>query len=444
MTRIVALADSHLRSGDPWNSDRLAAWDQVIKEGLATKDVAAWVHAGDVFDTKSAIQDRLDVADRLQQMAAIAPVCVVQGNHEASGDLGIFRRLKAPHPIVVVEYAEVIELPLATGGTASVFAVPYPQKSALVAQGVPPDRVALAADHALDILFMDAAERLNQARARGHLTFMVGHGLVVGARSSTGQPIVGQEIGLSVLHLARLGPILKLLGHIHLPQEIGGAIYVGSGCRLSFGETEAKRYIVAHIADDSSYTIESRHLECPPRYCIEGTLTRDDFIWETKKGPGGPKDEPPKSACPSCAGEGKVDQDDLFDGCGICDGSGEVIDWTGCDVRVQASYAQQERSVLAGAFERVKAIFAGARVFKFEPIAIPDRALRAPEIVQALTLDEKLRGMAKLSGVAWSDRIESCAADLQRTEDGAETIRMVEARLTPLANLDITLEATTA
>ena len=400
----VALADSHLRSGDSWNGDRLAAWDQVIEEGQALDRLAAWLHAGDVFDAKSTIQDRMDVADRFQRMAAAAPVLVVQGNHEAPGDLAIFRRLKAKHPIVVVESAEVVELPLATSGTASIFTVPYPQKSVLVSMGVPPDQVAAAADKALDVLFMDAADKLLKARGRGHVTFMVGHANIAGARSSTGQPMIGQEISLSASHLARLGPVCKLMGHIHLPQELHGASYVGSGSRLSWGETEEKRFLIATFQDDSTYTLASRQLACPPRYHVEGDLSRDGFGWQVRKGPDGPQDEPPAS-------------------------------WDGADVRVRARYPAAERDVLATAKARIAALFPGVRRLDVEPIAVTTRELRAPEVVQAKTLDEKLTAWAKLSGVSWSSEISRCAEQLLASEDVDVVVADVGARLGPLAEL---------
>ena len=402
--RIVALSDTHLRATDPWNADRLASWDQVIEDGLALKGgVSCWLHAGDVFDAKSSIQDRIDAADRLQRMAAVAPVLVLHGNeaHCVPGDIAIFKRLSAKWPIVVAEAADVIEIELATGGAASVFALAYPQKSLFVSLGIPPDQIAIEAEKALGVLFMDAAAKLETARKRGRVTFMACHGTIAGSRISTGQPMIGHEISISPLHLARLGPILKVFGHIHLPQECHGAVYVGSGSRLSWGETEAKRFLIVDIADDSTSVYQSRPLMCPPRYHIEARLTRDAFDWKCTKGPDGPTDEPPTS-------------------------------WVGCDARCRFRYAAAERDVLAGAKARIAAQFLGVRRLDLEPIAISTREVRAPEVVSAVGLDDKLKAWARLSGVLWSAEIERCASLLLASEDGDPVVEETVARLSPL------------
>jgi DNA repair exonuclease SbcCD nuclease subunit len=428
--RIVCLADTHLRSADPWNSDRLAAWDQAITEAASLDHLAAWVHAGDVFDGRSSVQDRNDVAERLQRMLAVAPVLIVQGNHEAPGDLAIFRRLAGLHPIVVAEAADVVDLPLATGGTASVFALAYPSKGALVAAGYG----AVEAAQALDVLFMDAAQKLAAARARGHVTFMVGHANITGARSSTGQPMIGQEISVSATHLARI-PGLKLFGHIHLPQELHDAVYVGSGSRLSWGETEAKRYLVATLQDDSTYTLASRQLACPPRYHVEGLLTRDGFEWRCTKGPGGEADHPPDVECSVCGstGDGVRHPIEGTLPCVACGGRGFTTEWTGCDVRVRFRYHQAERELLGPARERIKTIFAGARHLELEPVATQTREARAPEVVAAQTLPEKLKAWARLTDTAWSGEIGRCAAQLLASEDGESVAADVDTRLASLA-----------
>lgn len=405
----VAFGDTHLKSTDAFNDDRLTAWDQVVDYGASRKRLAAWFHCGDVFHEKSTIDDRLAAAERLQRMATIAPVVVSYGNHCAPKDLDLFARLKTKWPIHVVARPDVVDLTLATGDDASVFVLPYPQKSGLVALGVPPDEVATAAASALDVLFVDAADRLTRARTDGRRALMIGHANIGGSKASTGQPLIGPEINVSAAHLSHLGPIVKLFGHIHLPQDIGGATYVGSGCRLSYGETEAKRFVVAHVAADSSFDLESIALDCPPRYHVDGSLTRDGFGWCVTKGPDGPADEPPTR--------------------------NGVIDWTGCDVRVRCRYPSEERDVLTGAKAAARDLFAGARRFDFEPIAVSVRAVRAPEVAAATTLPDKLRAWSRTMKVDWTADVDRCAAELVTTDDFDALVAAVEARLGPLAGL---------
>lgn len=397
MSQIVAFGDTHLRAADPWNADRLSAWDQVIAHGSSLKQLGAWVHCGDVFDGASSIQDRNDAAERLQRMLEKAPVLIVGGNHERPGDLAIYRRLSGRHSITVVESASVVAVPLATKHGAVVFALPYPSKGALVAAGLG----AQEADQALDTLFVDAAQRLREEQARGAVAFMVGHATITGSRASTGQPLIGPEISVTAAHLSRLPKeILKVFGHIHLPQALHGAAYVGSGCRLSFGETEAKRFIVATIREDSIYQLESVPLVCPSKYHAECEIDREAVRWRLTKGPDGPVDAPPADA-----------------------------DWAGCDIRARVRYVPAERALLGDIRTRVQSEFPGARRVDVEPIAVQQRELRAPEVVQATTLSEKLRAWARLTGTPWAAEMERCAERLLSTDDGEAIIGSAAARL---------------
>ena len=72
---------------------------------------------------------------------------------------------------------------------------------------------------------------------------MIGHANIVGAVASTGQPQIGQEISVSQAHLARLGDCVKVFNHIHKHQRIGDAWYVGSLCRMDWGEVEVKGFL---------------------------------------------------------------------------------------------------------------------------------------------------------------------------------------------------------
>jgi hypothetical protein len=214
------------------------------------------------------------------------------------------------------------------------------------------------------------------------------------------------ELEFTSEHLARFGQCFKGFNHIHKHQVMltEQAWYAGSLCRLDWGEVEPKGYLeIAYgskgwggFAGDGpwdsagvlwDYDVAFREIPVAPMTHIEGMLTRDGF---------------------ACAAPTTV---------------------VGCDVRVRASYAQAEREVLATARERLTAMFPGARRLEIELIAVPDRVLRAPEVVQAKTFDEKLQAWARLSGVEWSDQIRVCADRLQATDDAEIIIRDVESRL---------------
>lgn len=359
MARIIGIGDIHEHPG-PRNADRLRALDQIIDEGRQTSQLGAWVFAGDLFHAKSDAAGRNALDERIQRCADVAPVLIVGGNHDQEGDLDGFARLKASWPISVYTRPHVAVIRLATGEMAGVFCLPYPTKFGLVSAGIAPGDVVHTADALLDPIFMIAAAQLEASRDAGYLTFMVAHANIVGSISSTGQPQWGHEIEVSAAHLARLGPILKLFGHIHKPQEIAGAIYLGSVCRLDYAEIEEKRYVVATIAPDSSFSYVSMPIDVAPMHHVEGTLTRHGFV---------------------------PDDQDAWDV--------KLGDWTGTDVRVRYRYQASERAVLDEAL--VRAPFVGALRLKIESVVIPDRELRSPEVAAAKTLPEKLAAYRKVA-----------------------------------------------
>ena len=305
------------------------------------------------------------LADRFLLMADKAPVLIVPGNHDQKDDLEIFGKLKAAFPIYVVTTPCTQRILLATGDYATVFFLPYPTR----------------VDESLDVAFDAAALALKRARAEGDLTCMIGHVNVRGAIMSTGQPAIGHEVEITTEQLDRLGSIYKGLNHIHAPQEIAGAHYAGSMCRLSWGEIEEKRYLIIKY-EQGRYTVESRPITCAPLYHVAGAIDRSGFLWNVTDGP-----------------DGAV--------------LGPLESWIGTEVRVRYTYQQSELSVLGDHQARVRAEFAGADRIVLEPVMSPDRAVRAPAVALAKTLAEKVEGWAEASGVTASERV---LAKLQRLE----------------------------
>lgn len=389
MTRIVGIGDIHEHAG-PRNTDRLAALDQIISEGCQVKELGAWALAGDLFHQKSTTDGRNALDERIQRMAAVAPVLIVRGNHDEVGELPGFARLKAGWPVYVFEQPHVAVIRLATGQMAGVFALPYPTRSGLVSAGIAPADVVDTAAALLDPIFMMAADQLQAARDAGYVTFMLAHANIVGSISSSGQPQWGREIEVSSGHLSRLGPILKLFGHIHKPQEISGAIYLGSVCRLDYAEIEEKRYVVADVAEDSSYTYVSHPIDVAPMFHVNGELTRDGFFLG--------QDAP---LCPICDGIGTdgdaLEYTDVAPPCPSCHGTGRRAIWEDCDVRVRYSYRASEKAVLNE--QIIHDQFKAALRLKVEGVVIADREIRSPEVAAAKTLPEKVAAYRKVAAL---------------------------------------------
>lgn len=460
--RFVHLGDLHLRPGSG-NKDRLVALDQVIAAGEAHGNLAAWLWPGDLNDARMSIEDRNALVPRVVRMANRAPVVVVYGNHDLPGDLNFLDRLKTEWGIFVVSKPDVVSFhtaPAGRGTTAqdeiTLFCLPYPSKAGLVSAGVAHDRLHQAAVDALDLIFMEAGAKLEQARQAGHIVMAIGHANITGAISSVGQPQVGQELEVTPAHLTRLGECYIGFNHIHKAQTVAdfNAHYPGSLCRLDWGECEPKGFLEVtygphawrgHGGDGPwasagphwVYDLRQVPLDVPPMYHVEGLLSRDGFEWRCTKGPEGAEQEPPRSECKACSGtgDGKRDPVEGTLPCEVCQGSGLVVNWSGCDVRVRMRYPSEERGVLERAKARAADVFAGARKLEIEPIAVSSRTVRAPEVVQATTIEDKLAAWARLTGVTWSDQIQRCAARLLAVEDGDVLVTEVDACLSPLADL---------
>lgn len=417
LTSFIHIGDGHLQPG-PRQEDRLRALDQIITEGLALPNLGAWLWPGDLFHAGAAARDCNGIDERLQRMAKKAPVVICYGNHDAPGDLDGFARLYAPYPVYVIDRPRVVSVPLAGGHSmASIFVLPYPHKGGLVAAGVAKNDVVPAAADLLEPIFIEAAAQLEKDRAAGNLPLMIGHVNVAGSIASTGQPNIGREIELSPRHLDRLGPIYKGLNHIHKAQDLHGAYYAGSICRLNWGEVEPKSYVVitydtesrAQYRDGIPSMIERRPLDVAPMFHVEGTLSLEDgFV--------------------------------LGNGYDVVTDSHEIgnrymtRDWKGCEVRVRYRCKSSEKAVLDEA--RVRAPFTDAARLKVECLVDLDRDVRAPEVAAATTLEGKL--VAYLHAPL-ADGLRFKLAALEAGDD-EQILRDVTARLSELETASVAVQ----
>jgi hypothetical protein len=163
---------------------------------------------------------------------------------------------------------------------------------------------------------------------------------------------------------------------------------------LSYGETEPKEYLTIEF-DAAGYTVHHHAVRVLPMFHVAGRLTRAGFAF-----------------------------DDLTQ---------VRPSWKDCDVRVRYVYQQSEKDALDHA--RVAACFADAARLKLEPLAVPDRALRAPAVAIATTLAEKVAAWAEVSGVVPTADLLHKLARLETTEP-AVLLDAVEAELAALTSED--------
>lgn len=394
--RALHIGDVHLQSGHPRNADRLSSLDQIIAYGLGLDDLGVWLVPGDLFHTKPTTQDRNDLASRLIVMGQKAPVVMVPGNHDELGSLDIFGKLDTEWGIVVVSRPQLVRIDLPIHGLElAVFCLPYPFKSSMVSAGVEHQLLASTTEALFEPIFLKASDDLARCVAVGCVPMMIGHVSVCGAIASTGQPQIGSELELSTALLARLmdrwiGEPYQGLNHIHKHQAVGTAVYAGSIARLDFSEREPKGFVEVQYRKDGTrwgHQWQFVPLAVPEMVHVEGRLTREAFTIES------------------------VDGDHVSEG---PDDSGRVLtggEFVGVDVRCRYRFVKAEVGALDVA--KVHAEFAGCRSLQLDPIAEREHVVRAPEIVAAVSLEDKVEACAVRQGVAVTDGLRRKLSDLQ-------------------------------
>jgi len=133
--------------------------------------------------------------------------------------------------------------------------------------------------------------------------------------------------------------------------------------------------------------IESHPLDIARMWHVEGEYSRESgFSWRVRKGPGGAVDAPPAI-------------------------------WAGAEVRVRYQFAASERGMFDDS--GIREIFKDAARLEIEPIAVPDRGLRAPEVQAAKTLGDKLGAWARLNNTVTPDGVYEKLAALEHDETGS-------------------------
>lgn len=363
MPRVAVIADSHFDEASRFEECvRIHDW---IADDLGSRGVDMVLHSGDIYERRSTPRERFAVARWVQRIAAIAPVVIARGNHDAIGDLPLLERLKTRHPIFVYEGVGVVR-----AGGCAVGVLAWPQRSNL-------HTIAGAYGH--EVIEQHAADALrNVLRGLGqelaeqpedHPRILLSHAMVRASRVSTGQPLVGCDFELGLEDLALAGADLYALGHIHLGQDwtIAGApcVYPGSPRRTAFGELEAKGYVLVNFDE-----VDGHRREC-----------EDWPRWERIETP----------ATPMVLLEGEWKRSSGLSLTGMEHWS-TLETLRGAEVRLRYEVATDDREAARGDAESEADRFRklGAVNVKVEEVVRPEQRARAPEIATAQSLEAKL------------------------------------------------------
>lgn len=242
--RIAHLADSHFDEKNRLD-DNVAVHKAFVEQARAA-GVDLILHAGDFFERRSTPAERNALAEFLTEAAEIADVVGVKGNHDADDDLDVFNRLDTRNPV------EILSRPgVATRGGHAI-ALPWFTKAGVVA-GLAADtpiadsnEATISAARRLLAILRIEADRIANA---GAVPLLVGHVLVAGSETSTGQTLIGSTVELAPSDILEVGCAYAALGHIHKAQSWldGRVAYSGSPQRMNFGEPEPKGWNLVTI-----------------------------------------------------------------------------------------------------------------------------------------------------------------------------------------------------
>jgi len=367
--RLAIVADSHHDHSSRFEECvRVHDW---IAEDIAAREVDLLLHAGDVYERRSTPEERRAVAAWAQRVTKRTPMIIVRGNHDQPGDLSLLERLETEHELRVVEGAEVL-WGSAFGGFV-VGCLAWPTKASVLALGATSRAEGEAdAGTALRNVLLGLGQDMDRA-SEHEPKVLLAHAMVRGSRVSTGQPLVGCDLEVSIedLGLARAG--LYALGHIHKGQDwaINGApvIYPGSPRRTAFGELEPKGYVVAEFDGPRCVSWELVPTPCAPMIHITANwVDRLDVALDST---------------------GEI-RDDV--GPGLAFDPYPVPDVECAEVRVRyvVESDKREAAKAAAVAFRDQLLAAGAANVKIEEEVEAVNGARAPEVARARTLADKL------------------------------------------------------
>jgi exonuclease SbcD len=424
--RILHTADLHFSPKEDKLAEVIRCSDAILEAAHANPpDVA--ILAGDTVDEHDG-RIRLDsptarAAIRfVRELAEAAPVLIIRGtpSHDREAPY-IFREIRARHEIHVGTEIGMIGLFRGTAGTfwgrldlgrsgllAAFSLLPSVEKVWLMAHGAGSIREANAtAREAIHDVFRGFG-LVNETLAVPRI--LVAHGMVTGARLSSGITAIGEDLEFGLSDIAAAKVDYAALGHVHESQAWGitddgtaagrlltRAAYSGSPGRLNFGELGPKGWLEVEMDGAAPPRPEGLtfHLT-PARRFVFGEAT-----WG-EAGADGIRAEVARLA---------------------------AEDLTGADVRFRFAVPEEHLHEIDPDDVRMWLLAAGAREVKVERSVIPRERVRAAGISRLETLPQKVAKWGETVGTEIPVPVLSLAAaieGLDPEEIAAEALARVD------------------
>lgn len=378
---ILHLGDIHFRNDLLEEIDKCVEF--VVKTAESTIRPYVIVIAGDVFDERQTYDSPAFLAaDRyIRRISRAAPVLIVKGTPSHDGQtLKFFENER----VYVSEMPEQVFL-TPRGFIRSNGIVPEDAKALFSCMpSISKTSIAAISKGGLTETTFNTVELMRDVlRGWGEVntrvgtdfpTVLVGHLSVTGATLSTGQQMVGREIELGVGDLRTAQADLVCLGHIHRVQNWGEVYYSGSITRQNFGEAEEKGFWVHRFDFSKGRKVVSEFIKTPAREMV--TLDCDAL--------------PSSDALPLVA--------------------------EGASVRLRYRVSEEDVHKVDEKALREKLSAMGAAEITIEKTVTPRQRVRAEGISALVSLEEKLKKWAEISGIDISDGILKKLASLE-TDD---------------------------
>ncbi len=247
----------------------------------ASEEVDLVLVAGDIFDTPSPTPVAEEIVYRaLLDLADVAPVVIVAGNHDHPG------RLRAVAPLLELGRITVgpgIRRP-GEGGVVTIpglpirlALLPFVSKRGIVRV----EQIMSLESSELIGEYADRVTRIIDALTAGFtpdvVNILVGHAMVMGGQRGGGER-TAHLFDYAIPALAFPGHLSYVaLGHLHRPQQIpapGSIWYAGSPLQLDFGEEDdPKAVLVVEVEPGLPARVETRLLTAGRRLrTLRGTL----------------------------------------------------------------------------------------------------------------------------------------------------------------------------
>ncbi len=215
------------------------------------------LHTGDLFDMiRPAYTDMARGISALQDLAVVAPVVVLCGNHDSPALFDLLAQLLGPESRIRFvsrarppERGGILQYPSADGHVLRLAPVPFVHANRMLDGFEDPGTwTALYADRVHLVEETLARGLLDGFDTRRDVAIFAAHLHVGGAILSGSERRV--HVGDSYAsHLEHIPPVTyAAFGHIHKPQDLPGTVvngrYAGSPIQLDFGELDEEKRIV--------------------------------------------------------------------------------------------------------------------------------------------------------------------------------------------------------